>query len=223
MASETGFEQLGAIATSVLTRGQQRGSMSIAEKQTFDEDCAKYDLEIEKAKAELLKMASRIPSPGTEQDPETTAAVYWEILKTELSPLSIALVCRKALAGYVGNPSFLPTPGALVQFAKAWGNFIQCGELVKIDPRLGPPIQPQLAAPEHCRLGREYGDEQFRADEQARIGRKFQAFADEMRARNSEIAASEKQAFNRMDTPPLKLSAELLEKLGCGAPEIVAE
>lgn len=198
MTNDRDFSKLGELVTMALTRADRRSSMTIEEMRIFDQDCARYDYDVKEAKSALLKMTSRMPSPGVEQDPEMRAAGYWEILKDELSPDSITHVCKKAMAGRIGNPDWLPTAGRLIQFAKASENYIQRGP-VKTDPRREPARPSCLAPPEHRRLGREYGDEQFKADERARIGRQWRVFADEMRVRSAVIAASEKPVYSKLE------------------------
>ena len=239
MENENKFNQLSEVIN-------QRAGMTNNERRIFDEECARYDLEVDKAKSELLKMINILPAPGVERDPETRAAIYWGILKSELSPGSISRVCRRAMAGNIGKEKWLPVPGELIRFAKE--NWIQVGP-VYADPR--NPVPAALAPPEHLRLeGRFYSGTQFRSDETARIGRNFRALANRLESEARELRDGDRALMGskyapvvsrkelaEMDEgerekhkieaesyleklralPPPKLSEELRKKLGCAS------
>lgn len=205
MTHEDGVPPPGGLATAAPAVGGQPQSMTADGKRIFDNECAAYDLEVEQAKSALLRMIGIMPSPGTEQDAETRAAIYWDVLKGELSPSAIARVCKRALAGDTGSAKWLPMPGELIRFAR--DNWIQCGP-AEIDPRLRAPVQSRLGPPEHKRLGREYGDAQFMADEQARLARQWKNFAAEMARLNAGLHAAGKPDYTRRG-PPVYSRAEL--------------
>lgn len=168
------MDSIGNIVNLALEPRKKIEELTPAERQDFYLDCEKYDAEVKSAKAELFKLTSLMPSPGTEQDPETRAALFWDILKTELSPLNIASVCRSAMRGDVGEGTFLPPPARLISYAR---ERFQGREPLRRDPRIaGPgaePAQRHYSAPEHKLLGNDYREQDLRQDERKRLADKL--------------------------------------------------
>jgi hypothetical protein len=142
------IHSIGSAVTGALTNSKECISMTDEQRAVFDDDCAAYDADVDAAKVELVKLATLLPAPGTEQDPKTRAAIYWDILKLELSPENISRVCRSAMAGRVSSTPFLPVPGDLIAYANT---YFQRRDPVRQDPRRFPskPAQLRLSAPEH--------------------------------------------------------------------------
>ena len=139
---------LGNVVTDVIDNTRQSVELTEQQRRALEIECDAYDADVSTAKVELVKLTTLMPSPGTEQDPKTRAAMYWDILKLELSPENISRVCRSAMVGRVSNRPFLPLPSELISYANT---YFQRRDPVRKDPRLPQPKgeQLRLAAPEH--------------------------------------------------------------------------
>lgn len=187
----------------IISFPQPKQPMPEQSKQ-FILDCESYDAAVAEAKAEIFKLISLMVSPGSEQDPETKTAIFWDILKTGLSPENVSKVCRSAMRGSVSGSKFLPTPAELISYANQW---FQKRDPVKQDPRLVVPlVQPRISAGEHKLLPPI--DKPNSEDERARIARNFKNLAADFTKRRAE-----RRDADRRDEPkrygPVVSSAEL--------------
>lgn len=184
------MNSLGDVATKAIAIAKEAVELTPEQREKLQRDCISYDGDVKRAKAELLKLTSLMPSPGTEQDPETRAAMFWDVLKTELSPEHIGAVCRSAMRGSVGGDRFLPTPAQLIGYALKW---YQRREPVRKDPRIaGPaakPLQLRYAAAEHKPIGAEYDRPRQSEDERKRLTDKIRA---EMHRANDALRAQDR-------------------------------
>jgi len=173
------MNSLGNIAVAALSNTHEVVAMTEQQRRVFEIECDAYDADVSAAKVELVKLTTIMPSPGTEQDPETRAAMYWDILKGELSPENISRVCRSAMAGRVSSKPFLPLPSELIGYANT---YFQRRDPVRQDPRLRQNQQLRLAAQEH-RLLTRFDD--INADDiRKQIVTQFRNLAAQMRNRN---------------------------------------
>lgn len=182
------MDKLGETVDIVLKSASKESGCTPEEIHHYRRDCMAYDREADAAKAELLKLLNFMPSPGTEQDPKTRAVLYWDILKTELSPGNIAAVCRSAMRGNVGDSRFMPTPPQMIAYGRQW---FQRRDPVRLDPRIaGPRAKPALvtyAAPEHKHLpAGNYRETGARADDCKRLADKIRR---EISAENDRLRA----------------------------------
>jgi hypothetical protein len=177
------MNSLGDIVTSTLSNTQKIVEMTEPQRRAFEIECDAYDADVSAAKVELVKLTTLMPSPGTEQDPGTRAAMYWDVLKGELSPENISRVCRSAMAGRVSSKPFLPLPSELVGYANT---YFQRRDPVRQDPRLHKKrSQLLLAALEHRFLTKA---EEINADTiRKQVTDQFRSLARELRKRNEML------------------------------------
>ena len=204
------MDSLGNAATEAIGTAKKQFEMTPEQLKRFEGDCKRYDIEVAAAKAELFKLTSVMPSPGTEQDPATRAALFWDILKTELSPANISAVCRSGMRGDVTGGKWLPSPAELISYGRTW---FQRRYPVRGDPRLaGPRREPlRLSAPEHRLLTER---DEIPADELARVSTQFRNLADRMKAQ----VDFEQQSVRPKPVPidhsaPIAIGPSLREKL----------
>lgn len=190
------MDSLGKIAVTELSNTYRTVAMTEQQRRAFVIECDAYDADVGAAKVELVKLTTLMPSPGTEQDPETRAAMYWDILKGELSPENISRVCRSAMAGRVSSKPFLPLPSELIGYANT---YFQRRDPVRQDPRVHQKPQSRLAAQEHRLLTKS--DEINADDVKDKIRDQFRNLASQIRNRNEMLdrLANKRHAVAEID------------------------
>jgi hypothetical protein len=166
----------------------------------------------EDAKKAILKLFQCYNLTGSDIERKIKFTIYWDVLGNELCHDAIVKVCQKALAGYVGDPKWLPTPGMLIKYAKE--NYIQL-EPIRRDPRLYLP--PSSRFPDSVNDPAMPG---WKREQSKELMHEL-ATLEPLTAVGARHLSELRSRYDEKALPLVR--EELLEKLGCTMPKETTE